>query len=332
MVNTYTGVLYSDYGLSIDILSRMFLLLLVHMQGFATEIEMLQVLLHLMRSEKRSHIQSLKDRLIYIDIINWLMFLLSGTIALLSTVLIITSTTAFATSTPQQQEQPTTAAAANSTTYTDDTGFTVDLPPGWTAIDQDNTSQEAKETAASQHRETLVEFCPERQSAVMNISTQMVRCDDDFGIIQVSRYVNMDTNPDFARGASSIDPLTGLIVMNLTAEDLVDFHDRGSPEMIIVQSKDVLVNVSSIDNAGAQWKTTGKLILAANQINELGWIQLLFVDWTSGYEVSYVAPKGRGGAGESISIFGIGLDNLPSELEPIMQIMTSANLQRPPSG
>jgi hypothetical protein len=48
----------------------MFLLLLVHMQGFATEIEMLQVLLHLMRSEKRSHTQSLKDRLIYTDIIN----------------------------------------------------------------------------------------------------------------------------------------------------------------------------------------------------------------------------------------------------------------------
>jgi hypothetical protein len=75
------------------------------------------------------------------------------------------------------------------------------------------------------------------------------------------------------------------------------------------------------------------LILAANQINQLGWIQLLFVDWTSGYEVSYVAPKGRGGAaGETISIFGIGLDKLPSGLEPIMQIMTSANLQRPPSG
>jgi hypothetical protein len=260
------------------------------------------------------------------------MFLSSGTIALLSMVLIITSTTAFATSAPQQQEQPMTAATINSTIYTDDTGFTVDLPPGWTAVDQDNTSQEAKETAASQLRETLVKFCPQRQSAVMNISTQMVRCDDDFGIIQVSRYVNMDTNPDFARGASSIDPLTGLIVMNLTAKDLVDFHDRWSPEMIIVQSKDVLVNVSSIDNAGAQWKTLGKLILAANQINQLGWIQLLFVDWTSGYEVSYVAPKGRGGAGESISIFGIGLDNLPSELEPVMQIMTSANLQRPPIG
>jgi hypothetical protein len=264
------------------------------------------------------------------------MFLLSETIVLLSMILIITSTTAFATSSPpQQQEQPMTPLTTNSTIYTDDTGFTVDLPPGWTAVDLDNTSQEAKEIAASQLRETLVEFCPQRQSAGMNISTQMVRCDNDIGIIQVSRYVNMDTNPDFARGASSIDPSTGLIVMNLTAEDLVDFHDRGSPEMIIVQSKDVLINVSSSssDNAGVQWKTPGKLILAANQINQLGWIQLLFVDWTSGYEISYVAPKGRGGAAdETISIFGIGLDNLPSELEPIMQIMTSANLQRPPSG
>jgi hypothetical protein len=264
-----------------------------------------------------------------------MMYLLSATIASLSMVLIITSMTAFATSSPPlQQEQPMTALTTNSTIYTDDTGFTVDLPPGWTAVDWDNTSQEAKEIAASQLRETLVEFCPQRQNPAMNISTQMIRCDNDIGIIQVSRYVNMDTNPDFARGASSIDPSTGLIVMNLTAEDLVDFHDRVSPEMIIVQSKDVLVNVSSSnsDNAGVQWKTPGKLILVANQINQLGWIQLLFVDWTSGYEVSYVSPKGRGGAaGETISIFGIGLDNLPSELEPIMQIMTSANLQRPPN-
>ena len=255
---------------------------------------------------------------------------------MLSMVLIITSMGAFATSAPPQQQEQPPRAPTNLTTYTDDSGFTVDLPAGWTPADRNNTSQEAKEIAASQLRETLVEFCPQRQSATMNISTQMVRCDNDIGIIQVSRYVNMDRNPDFARGASSIDPSTGLIVMNLTAEDLVDFHDRVSPEMIIVQSKDVLVNVSSSssDNAGAQWKTPGKLILAANQINQLGWIQLLFVDWTSGYEVSYVAPKGRGGgaAGETISIFGIGLDNLPSELEPIMQIMTSANLQRPPSG
>src|SRR5918998_6960040 len=116
------------------------------------------------------------------------MFLLSVTIALPSMVLIITSTTAFATFTPQQQEQPTIAATTNSTIYTDDTGFTVDLPPGWTAVDLDNTSQEAKEIAASQLRETLVEFCPQRQSATMNISTQMVRCDNDFSIIQVSRY------------------------------------------------------------------------------------------------------------------------------------------------
>lgn len=256
-----------------------------------------------------------------------MLLLSSHSIAVLSMVLTITSMTAFATSTQQQQqEQPMIALTTNSTIYTDDTGFTVDLPPGWMPIDQDNTGQEAKEIAASQLRETLVEFCPVGQSSVNN-NTQMVRCSNDFGIVRVSRYVNMDLNPDFARGASSIDPSTGLIVMNLTAQDLVDFHDRSSPEMIIVQSKDVPVNVSRSDNGGVQWQVPGKLILAANQINQLGWIQLLFVDWTSGYEVSYVAPKGRGGPSEPISIFGIGLDNLPPELEPIMQIMTSVNLQ-----
>ncbi len=161
--------------------------------------------------------------------------------------------------------------------------------------------------------------------------TGIARCNDDLGVIQVSRYVNMDTNPDFARGASSVNPSTGLIVLNLTAQDLMDFHDRASTNMIIVQSKDLLVNVSSGDNGATQWQIPAKLILAANQINQLGWIQLLFVDWTSGYEVSYMVPKGQEGSGESISIFGIGLDNLPQELQPVLQIMTSVSLVRPPS-
>ena len=261
------------------------------------------------------------------------MLLLSYCIVFLLMTLTLSNLTALATSVPQQQEQPTTALATNSTRYTDDIGFTVDLPPGWTAVDHDNVSGEAREIAASQLRETLIEFCPLGQSTRSNSnSTDTVGCKEDFGMVRVSRYVNMDTNPDFARGASSVDPSTGLIVMDLTAQDLLDFHDRGSPNMIIVQSKDVLVNVSSSsDNGEAQWKIPGKLILAANQINQLGWIQLFFVDWTSGYEVSYIAPKGRGGSSEPISIFYIVLDNLPQELQPIMQIMTSINLQRPPS-
>jgi hypothetical protein len=261
-----------------------------------------------------------------------MLLVLSYSIAMLSMVLIITSMAVFATTAPpQQQEQPMTALTTNLTRYTDDTGFTVDLPPGWTPADRDNTSQEAREIAASQLRETLVEFCPPGQSAV-NINSSIVRCNDDFGIVRVSRYVNMDTNPDFARGASSVDPSTGLIIRNLTAQDLVDFHDRLSPNMIIVQSKDLLVNVSSTDNAGVHWWIPGKLILAANQISQLGWIELLFVDWTTGYEVSFIAPKGRVGPSEPISIFGISIDHLPPELEPVMQIMTSVSLQRPPSG
>jgi hypothetical protein len=86
------------------------------------------------------------------------------------------------------------------------------------------------------------------------------------------------------------------------------------------------------DNGGTHWQIPGKLVLAANQVNQLGWIELLFVDWTSGYEVSYIAPKGQRGPSESISIYGIGIDQLPPQLEPVMQIMISISLQRPPSG
>src|SRR5918998_4742304 len=259
------------------------------------------------------------------------MLILSHYGAVLLIFLNMMSMTAYATSDPQQQEQSAVTTTTNSITYTDDTGFTVSLPPGWTPIDRDNTSQEAREIAASQLKETLVEFCPVGQTMPDN-TTGIARCDDDLGIIVVTRYVNMDTNPDFAHGASTVDPSTGLIVLDLTAQDLVDLHNRDSPNMIIVQSKDLLVNVSNSGNAGTQWQIPGKLILAANQINQLGWIQLLFVDWTSGYELSYRVPKGQGGSGDPISIFGIGLDNLPQELQPIIQIMTSVNLQRLPSG
>jgi hypothetical protein len=260
------------------------------------------------------------------------MFILLHVLAVLIIAAGMIGMAAVATSVPPQQpQQSATAPITNTTIYTDDSGLTVTLPPGWTPVDKNNTSQEAIGVAASQLKETLVEFCPPGQSMLDN-TTGITRCDDDLGIIRVSRYVDMDTNPDFARGASAVDPSTGVIVLDLTAQDLVDFHNRGSPNMIIVQSKDVLVNVSSSQNGGAQWQIPGKLILAANQINQLGWIQLLFVDWTSGYEVSYIAPKGQAGSGEPVSIFGIGLDNLPQELQPIMQIITSVSLQRTPSG
>jgi hypothetical protein len=38
------------------------------------------------------------------------------------------------------------------------------------------------------------------------------------------------------------------------------------------------VNVSSSDNGATHWQIPGKLVLAANQVNQLGWIELLFVD------------------------------------------------------
>jgi hypothetical protein len=259
------------------------------------------------------------------------MFILSHNVVVLLIVMGMMSITAYASFSPQQQEQPTIASSTNSTIHTDDTGFTVSLPPGWTSADRDNTSQEAREVAESQLKETLVEYCPIEQSMLDNI-TGIVRCNDDLGIIQVSRYVNMELNPDFARGASAVDPSNGLIVLDLTAQDLVDFRNRTSPNTILVQSRDLPVNVSSSDNGGTQWQIPGKLVLTANQINQLGGIQLLFVDWTSGYEVNYRVPKGQVGLGEPISIFGIGLDNLPQELEPIIQILTSINLQRPPGG
>jgi hypothetical protein len=112
------------------------------------------------------------------------MMMLFHYIAVILVIAGMMSMTAFATSAPQQQEQ-SPPAATNSTTYTDDTGFTVNLPPGWTPIDWDNTSQEARQVAVSQLKETLVEFCPIEQSSLDN-AMSVARCNDHLGSIQVS--------------------------------------------------------------------------------------------------------------------------------------------------
>jgi hypothetical protein len=104
----------------------------------------------------------------------------------LSILLSITTTTAYATVDVQQQEQPTEVMTTNSTIYTDDTGFTVSLPHGWRAVDYNNTSQEAKEIAASQLREILVEFCPPRQGSVVNAANSMP-CNDDIPLCKYGR-------------------------------------------------------------------------------------------------------------------------------------------------
>ncbi|HJU34117.1 MAG TPA: hypothetical protein VJ695_03250 [Nitrososphaera sp.] len=144
----------------------------------------------------------------------------------------ISSLSAFATPVPALQQGPITAPTTNSTIYTDDTGLSVGLPPGWVAVDTNNTSTEAQQTAPNQLKETLVEFCPQVQS-VRNSSDGIVTCHEHSGAIQVSRYVNIDKNPDFASRAASVDPSSGLIVMNLTAQNLMDFQDRSSPNMLL---------------------------------------------------------------------------------------------------
>ena len=59
------------------------------------------------------------------------MFLLLQALAILPIVLIIMGMPVFATSAvPEQHEEQLMTAPINSTTYTDDTGFTIDLPRG----------------------------------------------------------------------------------------------------------------------------------------------------------------------------------------------------------
>lgn len=238
----------------------------------------------------------------------------------------------------------TTTTTIHTTTFTDDTGFTVKLPLGWTAVDVKNTEnqqpREAPAIAASDYN--LLELCPPGQSVVTENDPFLRKpgCRGYFDSIQVQRFVNLEKEKSFAPyyADSGVDPKAGLIVLNITADDIIEYTK--DPTDILVQTRDVRINVTASSNE-TYWQVPGKLALFSTYDDKLKYIGLYFVvmdhytNNTAGYRVTYSAPVGaeadpslRGDPrGDPIPMYGIGLDNLPPAFEPIMQIMKSVSIQ-----
>jgi hypothetical protein len=256
-----------------------------------------------------------------------------------------------------QTDLPTTTIATMSTTtattditptttFRDDTGFTVKLPPGWTAVDLNNTDQQPEEAtfmAATDYN--LLELCPPGQSVLSENDPYPNKpgCRGYFGSIQVQRYLNLDNEKSFVSYAnSSVDPKTGLKVLNITTYDIIEYTK--DPWDILLDTKDMLVNITDV-NDGTHWQVPGKLALFSTIDEKLKYIGLYFVmeglynNNTAGYRVTYSAPAGAEAdpslmwepRGDPIPIYGIDLDNLPPSFDPIMRILESVSIYYTPA-
>ncbi len=250
----------------------------------------------------------------------------------------ITMTTAAAASPSSSSTNATTPTAI----FTDDTGFTVKLPPGWTAVDLNNTDQESEEGGGPSIAATdynLLELCPPGQTVLRESDPfpEKPGCRGYFGSIQVQRFLDLENEESFTRYANgSLDPETDLKVSNMTASGIIEYTK--DPSDILLDTKDVLVNVTDAGD-GTHLQVPGKLALFSTVDNKLKYIGLYFVvenlyNSTAGYRVSYSAPAGQEAdpslrwdpRGDPIPIYGIDLDNLPPAFEPIMQILESVSI------
>jgi hypothetical protein len=94
-----------------------------------------------------------------------------------------------------------TTTAITATTFTDDTGFTVELALGWTANDYDNKGGEALAAENKLGYAKLVTFCSD--------NNEVPTCDESLGdYVQVFRYKDLHKRPEFASIIASGKPIT----------------------------------------------------------------------------------------------------------------------------
>jgi hypothetical protein len=232
------------------------------------------------------------------------------------------------------------------TTFKDDTGFTVKLPPGWTVLDYINTGLEGggveeSDDFISSLGSSILSICPPDQGVIteeQDTIAEEMECPPGQGQILVKWYLNIDTNEYFIPYINEVDPETGAFNLNITADSLIQVSQELLPSIELVETKDMFVNITDTSN-GTQWQVPGKLALFSTPNNTIHHIGLYFLDNTNttGYEVTYLGPRGNEDPilgpdprGEPIPVSGIGLDNLPQIFNDPIQIFNSVSIQRPP--
>jgi hypothetical protein len=180
---------------------------------------------------------------------------------------IVTFTTAGA---QQQQEAPDSEVLQpknGTTTFVDDSGLVISLPSGWSVADRYNNTGLDRNGFSEDYdvKSLFLQLCPPGQSVIIELvevipplsegesplgqnvepALNEPSCSGKSGFVSITEYSNMDRNPDFAAGVTSRDPETGLLVLNLTAQDIIDYNARYYPYNPVVQSKDVPVTITN---------------------------------------------------------------------------------------
>ena len=235
------------------------------------------------------------------------------------------------------------------TTFVDDTGLTIGyVPPGWTVIDHDNTSPRAMEIiqnwrkAGDDRPADAVDLCPPyskgEQSEFLSDSSHVTYyCTfPEAGMVSVSYFPNMDEDSRFLARATERDPQTGLFIMtrNLTAQDVMDRGIRATYDYDVVESKDVLVNVT--EENGMLRQVPGMMVLYTDGYYDLAGVGLYIAVGDAGYEIIvggpgsinlyHITEEYPDPRGEPIKVYGIGLDNLPAVMDEPMKIIRSVSV------
>ena len=143
----------------------------------------------------------------------------------------------------------------------------------------------------------------------------------------------MDKHEYFVPRATVVNPDNGLLELNLTAQNILDYTISPVWDMI-VQNKTVPINVTFSEN-GTSWQVQGLLVLIADStVLTLNRVGLYFVDYTTDYRITVNGPveiqepHPQDPRGDPIMIYGIGLDNLPPVMAEPMQIINSVSITR----
>jgi hypothetical protein len=147
-----------------------------------------------------------------------------------------------ATSPQPPSSLPAANATLTMTTFTDDTGFTVYVPQGWLAVDDNNTIDTVAKAEADLGFTVLAEFCPEDQGQFLTSGTPF--CGGAEHRIFVHKYKDFASDPDFLPYISSRN------LYNITAQDAMTYWlnvvtSVSQPNKNILQIQDVLLNGSS---------------------------------------------------------------------------------------
>jgi hypothetical protein len=212
---------------------------------------------------------------------------------------------------------PEAIASSTTRTFTDDTGFAIDIPPGWVVQDYNNTSAQDREVERRIGYVVLAMIC--REDEALPAIGGGLSCEDATSPVIVFRYRGFSAEPEFSA------------VQNITADDFFAYdlqqkqRERDYSNLQIVsQNNTIPIIISSKDvNTGQQTNQTinGKLVTVTfSRLGISGGVEdgLYFVtdNGTTAYKISSDRP------------FSQTPEVLP---DYIQQIMTSAKLVVPPS-